>query len=1025
VNYEYVKSPPPPPLGEEEEEEEDNNSNSEEEKDNYYYEDVSDGKNYNKHMEEMNKNFRIHQSKHTNSLIKINLLISQFYDGIQIYHKKYKSFWPLMITILNLPPSIRNKIGVGSFLITMFSGVQGTNAENHLLEKCFVEELQLLQKGLIIYCRNQYYFVQVRLIQHCVDTKALGKLLNVHETNSLEGCPFCRMKGTSRSLLNKVVYAGHRILLNDKHIVRYYGKSEVCCPPSYYAQEKVFIDECQAIEENNKHYFHRQYLKMKLNMESELVLESSEKLSKLLVYSGSCEVENKTQKQYEAIRKARNDFYNNQEIEYVWYHEHYEPLLFREYLQFVHCDLRKQMSNTRISNDQYVTNGLQAEELNRNKKVKKVYDVGGVKGLWPFYKLNYVDYKTDINFDPFHVFMDYAKLLMELLSNNVCPKTEQFCMQNNTHSFLWPKIEVVVENKKNNKKKKKMKKEIKVKKSPYNIPTKSEQNELEAWMNAILIPISHSKSFQINNILSEMGYLKGSAYIAIFTTTINYFNLALGVSVAQEYKDFFSMFGSDLTELLSISFSDKNIDYLEKQLIETICVHEAMFTEAECSFMTHEIIHLAPHIKQMGPLRGWWTYAGERAMNFVKKHIRTTGGQSFEKTTMRKYNSSESIITKQYYGKKLIDKESSIFIDKRSKKIFFDNFPCKLLKSLSGQNKPMKFSTHEMNFLLECLLNEVNKQCIDSNEAGKRSTIFRIHTLFRTYKFPRKSEDNTFYNWILIVYDLIMQSTESTRVSSRLKFGDDLSEHYADAGNILTQRTDFLELKDTVVSLVELYKNIEIYLDAIIYGQRFSGRGFHFSELFAPTQEYVYGRESKLRGFRPKKECNHLSKYENWKFKRQYSSWCRFQNFLNKRRNNNSSNYGYGQINYFFRIKCPRDKILHGLPLANIVYRTYTTLNKVDYIDCTEFGSMNSAKHPSFVPLTNIYASPILIAPFDSQRKPIIINKKRFKPDTVQYCSKSNIVDHAYLFDLFPYQSKHILYDRLKNYNIFEEAKKN
>jgi hypothetical protein len=166
------------------------------------------------HLNQMNNIFNINQEQYETKLIKINILISQFYDGIQIFHKKFKRFWPLMITILNLPPSIRNKIGVGMFLVTMLSGCQGTVAENTLFDKCFVNELKLLQEGLIVFCRNQYFFVQVRLIYHCVDTKALGKLLKVHETNSLAGCPFCvEGKGTHRSTLNKTVYPGHRILL--------------------------------------------------------------------------------------------------------------------------------------------------------------------------------------------------------------------------------------------------------------------------------------------------------------------------------------------------------------------------------------------------------------------------------------------------------------------------------------------------------------------------------------------------------------------------------------------------------------------------------------------------------------------------------------------------------------------------------------------------------------------------------------------------------------------------------------------
>ena len=43
----------------------------------------------------------------------INIVIGQFYDGCQIYKTKHSSFWPLVVSFLNLPPSYRTKMGVG------------------------------------------------------------------------------------------------------------------------------------------------------------------------------------------------------------------------------------------------------------------------------------------------------------------------------------------------------------------------------------------------------------------------------------------------------------------------------------------------------------------------------------------------------------------------------------------------------------------------------------------------------------------------------------------------------------------------------------------------------------------------------------------------------------------------------------------------------------------------------------------------------------------------------------------------
>jgi hypothetical protein len=108
--------------------------------------------------------------------------------------------------------------------------------------------------------------------------------------------------------------------------------------------------------------------------------------------------------------------------------------------------------------------------------------------------------------------------------------------------------------------------------------------------------------------------------------------------------------------------------------------------------------------------------------------------------------------------------------------------------------------------------------------------------------------------------------------------------------------------------------------------------------------------------------------------------------------------------------------------MANIVSRHFSTVQNVGKINCTEFGSIVNADPEHFIPITNVFASPILVVPFDSIQKPIIINRKKFKPATIQYCSSSNIIDHMFLFDLFPQQTKYLLYDNRKNYNIFEQT---
>jgi hypothetical protein len=53
--------------------------------------------------------------------ISICLLCGMFYDGLQIYKSKVTNFWPLYITILNLPPSFRTTNHAGVFLSSIFT----------------------------------------------------------------------------------------------------------------------------------------------------------------------------------------------------------------------------------------------------------------------------------------------------------------------------------------------------------------------------------------------------------------------------------------------------------------------------------------------------------------------------------------------------------------------------------------------------------------------------------------------------------------------------------------------------------------------------------------------------------------------------------------------------------------------------------------------------------------------------------------------------------------------------------------
>lgn len=102
------------------------------EKKKYENMDVLDGENAQKHLREMNNNFKSQKFEDGINPVEVNILLSVFYDGIQLFRKKVVNYWPLLCTILNLPPSLRTKIGAGMFLLTAFHGKMDSATENFL-----------------------------------------------------------------------------------------------------------------------------------------------------------------------------------------------------------------------------------------------------------------------------------------------------------------------------------------------------------------------------------------------------------------------------------------------------------------------------------------------------------------------------------------------------------------------------------------------------------------------------------------------------------------------------------------------------------------------------------------------------------------------------------------------------------------------------------------------------------------------------------------------------------------------------
>jgi hypothetical protein len=153
--------------------------------------------NYSKQLlHEMHQNYVSKNNKgdfHDRSVTEISLLLSFSYDGAQIYRYATSHFWPMFISILNLPPELRKNLGQGTFMIALFTSIPGSTAEQFIFHNCLVNELLLLNEGITIKIKNNYFHIQARLCIIGVDSKALETVTYTQGSNSYAGCPLCRL----------------------------------------------------------------------------------------------------------------------------------------------------------------------------------------------------------------------------------------------------------------------------------------------------------------------------------------------------------------------------------------------------------------------------------------------------------------------------------------------------------------------------------------------------------------------------------------------------------------------------------------------------------------------------------------------------------------------------------------------------------------------------------------------------------------------------------------------------------------
>jgi hypothetical protein len=439
--------------------------------DKYPIMDATDGLTFKVAMQKMIEDFKSRNL--ASSVIPVLLVISIFYDGAQLYKSKVSDFSPLLMTIMNLPPSYR-KLGSGSFIISFSTSSSKSVTENFLFHDCLVKELENLGKGKLLNINGKEYFLMVQCKLSIMDTKQLECSLRITGTNSLYGCNLCGFHGVSeKKILNKVVYETHRQFLDIKNICRARGASKMCCPSDYYLKDESFGKNDKVVERKALNYAQkRSQDDHSTNREFELKN----------IKTMCCQNEdlksfhrNKERFTYE-VADADGCRFNFDEV-------------FGSTIHYTHCCYLEKKEFCRLTHESYNNNLRAFKKLSEENKtvVHK-----GIKGFWYMLNLKYCNIATDIEYDPFHVIFNNGKYLILLMKGERgnTNANRQYAIETDT---FYPEMHQNL--------------------SPPWLISLDNQSYLDAVINNILIPTGYKGDFAVKNVFQQTGKMRYSLYI--------------------------------------------------------------------------------------------------------------------------------------------------------------------------------------------------------------------------------------------------------------------------------------------------------------------------------------------------------------------------------------------------------------------------------------------------------------------------------------------------------------------------------
>jgi len=333
-----------------------------------YFSDISNSNGYIRAKNDMRRNWeRVSDQFLDWNIVSVPLLASFFYDGVQVHKSKVTPFEPLIMQILNLPPPLRGKMEIGSFPVALvtysYNKING-GVKDFVFRDCIIPELESLHEGYLMKIDGAYYLIQMRIVMHLFDTKAMESALKIETSTNLSGCNLCSdgIRGIHRKRLHKVCFPGHRQYLPRNNYLRYYGQSGNVYQRNYYTDKEneiVQTDTLPPTTTNGRVKMKPNRFELwkendKIKMKQALTNMSDAEIDDLCNYLTSPEAADWQWSHAEFCEADVSQFnrrYRFRPLENAPYYHHYE--------------LGPQKEHKRMQQEEYLDKAFEAQDLHR------------------------------------------------------------------------------------------------------------------------------------------------------------------------------------------------------------------------------------------------------------------------------------------------------------------------------------------------------------------------------------------------------------------------------------------------------------------------------------------------------------------------------------------------------------------------------------------------------------------------------------------------------------------------------------